>query len=90
MKRLLQSSRGILAGVLSMLLEILAPNPATAALVTYSFEGTLLQIDAPLSGIWSAGQAFSGYCSFESSTGDSIALSGMEALYERSLRISEL
>lgn len=52
----------------TVLVAILAGMPvlAQAELVTFSFEGFLSQIDAPLTSTWSPGQAFSGTYEFDS------------------------
>jgi hypothetical protein len=54
----------------AVLVAILAGMPvlAQAELVTFAFEGTLSQIDAPLNSTWSPGQAFSGTYTFDSNT----------------------
>ena len=52
----------------AVFVAILAGMPvlAQAELVTFSFEGILSQLDAPLTSTWSPGQAFSGTYTFDS------------------------
>ena len=56
--------------VVLLICSALPVQKSYAALVTFSFDGTLSSVDSPLSGTFTVGQHFSGFYTFESVTPD--------------------